>query len=87
MKNIRGQARRGQEGLEAKEKEKERENGKRRERKREKGRDRQKTHLAVKDRFPEGESALLSLSSRLSKDVSFILFFFFVFFLSLAFNV
>ncbi|TGZ54099.1 hypothetical protein DBV15_00369 [Temnothorax longispinosus] len=75
MKNIRGQARRRQEGLGAKESERDREIERKREnekrgRKREKGRDRQKTHhLVAKDRFPEGESALLlSLSSRLSKD-------------------
>lgn len=98
MKNIRGQARRGQEGLEAREREKRareergRENEKRREKERgeggeeEKGRDRQKTHLAAKDRSPEGESAsLLSLSSRLSKDVSSLLFSLFFSFLSLAF--
>lgn len=82
MKNIRGQARRGQEGLGTKErrKERERERMKKGGREREKGRDWQKTHLAAKDRSPEGESvSLLSLSSRLSKDVSFLLLSLFVF--------
>lgn len=86
MKNIRGQARRGQEGLgerkRAQESEREhagvRERMEKGERKREETGKRRISRRKIA--FPEGESALLlSLSSRLSKDVSFLLFSLFIF--------
>lgn len=95
MKNIRGQARRGQEGLEAREREREKREEERtekgeRKREGEGGRERKKPAKDASrgERSLSGRrerASLLSLSSRLSKDVSSLLFSLFFSFLSLAF--